>query len=339
MACREIAELILYHRDEFGHLTWYWIAGLLIRDKSTKQLMKLQELLADSADWALSRWMWCDSEVAGTMSHAYTSLGASKMLNASEDFCFARPADSQYILDFKIMSLTQAVKPICVGRKSVVCVESVLRAQSAFVKFLYCWKHQPYWWICWIFCRLILRLCSLICQISSVLGSFRPLKHADDYVWTSSLAYGEIVFCTGQISILLEATNILMTIHVRYSVVYVELMLHILSGFCIVGNFWAIVSSLIQQLNVLMETLGVFPVAYVENMSCRYVRSLYWRSLDTRITHANECVGGSLLLLMFGLCSTLVSLLYNLLKVLDHETTRNTETCCRKSYFETPSCT
>jgi hypothetical protein len=34
---------------------------------------------------------------------------------------------------------------------------------------------------------------------------------------------------------------------------------------------------------------------------------------------------GSLLLLMLGLCSTLVSLLYNLLRVLDHEITENAD--------------
>ena len=49
---------------------------------------------------------------------------------------------------------------------------------------------------------------------------------------------------------------------------------------------------------------------------------------------------GSLLLLMLGLCSTLVSLLYNLLRFLDHETTENAdEPDAVNTYFEIMSFT
>lgn len=94
------------------------------------------------------------------------------------------------------------------------------------------------------------------CQISVLLEVLDPLT-CWWLCWDFSLVYVEVVFCTTQ-GFCIVGSN-------KHTDEYTCLIFcglcwayvpH-LSHFCIVGSFWAMVSSLTQQLNMLMKNLGV----------------------------------------------------------------------------------
>ena len=126
----------------------------------------------------------------------------------------------------------------------------VLCARSAFVRFLYCWKQQTYWWICWIYLLAYIEIMSHNCQITVLLEVLDPLNMLmimlglfSGLCWDCILHYS--VFC-------LVGSN-------KHTDEYTcSIFCGLCWAFCVVGNFWAMVSSLTQQLNMLMKILGVF---------------------------------------------------------------------------------